>query len=152
MVNMSQDEKMMQRCIELAKQALDAGDHPFGSVITDAEGRLVAEGRNRECSEHDPSWHAEMEAVRNATRSMQVTAIPGTTLYASGEPCLMCATVIRRAGISRVVVGARTTNPIAVEPHPLTAPEFAETPVPELLFGVLEEAAMAVQGRTQGPE
>lgn len=148
---MSQDAELMARCIELARRSKDAGDFPFGSVITGPDGQVVAEGRNREVTECDVSWHAEMAAIRNATRSLGTRDLRGHTLYASGEPCLMCAVAIRRAGISRVVVGARTKDPSPAGAHPFRTPEaFSDNPPPQVTWGVLEGDALLVQGREAG--
>ncbi len=148
---MPTDQNHMRRCIDLAREAKEEGDFPFGSLIADSGGNPVAEGRNREVTESDVTWHAEMEAVRNATRKLRCRSLEGMTLYASGEPCLMCAVAIRRAGISRVVVAARTANPIPVEPHPFTAEAFGDTPMPRVTYGILEREALEVQDREPSP-
>ncbi|MFP4200751.1 MAG: nucleoside deaminase [Clostridia bacterium] len=144
---MSDDREFMARSIELARRAARRGDSPFGSVLVDSEGKVVAEGQNREVSECDVSWHAEMAAIRNATRSLGTRDLNGMTIYASGEPCIMCSFAIRRTGISRVVVGARSATPPPPGAHPLRDEDFGDTPVPEFTFGVLEDEALAVQGR-----
>ncbi|MFO7941622.1 MAG: nucleoside deaminase [Bacillota bacterium] len=144
---MSRDTEHMSRCIDLARRAKRWGDFPFGSVLVDSSGEVVAEGQNREVSECDVSWHAEMAAIRNATRALGTRDLRGTTIYASGEPCLMCSYAIRRAGITRVVVGARSAAAPPPGAHPLRDDGFGETPVPQLTFGVLEREALEVQGR-----
>src|SRR5215216_4934337 len=98
------DVEAMERCIELAREALDRGDHPFGSVLV-RDGDIFAEGQNRVNTKLDPTAHAESEAIREACKALETLDLSGTTIYASGEPCWMCATVIRQVRISRVVIG-----------------------------------------------
>lgn len=142
---MTSDERMMRRCIELARESLDAGDYPFGAVIVDRGGETISEGRNREVTEHDLTWHAEMDAIRRATRSQQSNSLAGLTLYTNGQPCLMCSAAIRRAGISRVVFGAPSRAPLRTHPHPLTDPEYGDSPPPEVQGGLLADESRALQ-------
>ncbi len=144
---MSEDRRNMQRCIELAQKARDAGDHPFGAVIVDETGAVVAEERNRENTECDVTWHAEIGALRKLTRSMGTNCLEGMTLYTSGEPCIMCAAAIRKTGVSRVVFGAHSRKPFRPEPHPFTDPQFAENDLPEVQGGYMEDECLRVQGR-----
>lgn len=104
------DVEAMERCIELAREALDRGDHPFGSVLT-RDGQVFAEGQNRVNTKFDPTAHAESEAIREACKALQTLDLSGYTIYASGEPCWMCATVIRQVGIQRVVIGGLSRWP-----------------------------------------
>jgi tRNA(Arg) A34 adenosine deaminase TadA len=98
------DIDAMGRCIELARDALNRGDHPFGSVLV-RDGSIFAEGQNRVNSKLDPTAHAETEAIREACKALETLNLRGFTLYASGEPCWMCSLVIRQARIDRVVIG-----------------------------------------------
>jgi tRNA(adenine34) deaminase len=98
------DIEAMARCIALAREALDRGDHPFGSVLV-RDGAIFAEGQNRVNSKLDPTAHAETEAIREACKALETLNLSGFTLYASGEPCWMCSLVIRQAQIERVVIG-----------------------------------------------
>src|SRR5918992_1473914 len=98
------DVEAMERCIELARAAAERGDHPFGSVLV-RDGQILAEGQNRVNSKFDPTAHAESEAIREACKALETLDLSGFTLYASGEPCWMCATVIRQVRIDRVVIG-----------------------------------------------
>src|SRR5262249_52581389 len=65
-------------------------------------GEILAEGANRAFAENDPTWHAEMEAIRNACRKAGAIQLPGATLYASGEPCPMCMAAAGWAGIREI--------------------------------------------------
>ena len=96
----------MRRCIELARQALASGDAPVGSLIVDGD-ELVSEAIEAVRARHDATAHAEMEALRAACARRRSRDLTGCTLYASVEPCVMCAYAIRLARISVVVCGAR---------------------------------------------
>ena len=96
----------MRRCIELARQAIASGDVPVGSLIVDGD-ELVSEGIEAVRARHDPTAHAEMEALRRACGRRCSRDLTGCTLYTTVEPCIMCAFAIRLARISIVVCGAR---------------------------------------------
>ena len=144
---MSKDETIMQECLRLAETSQANGDYPFGCVIIDAEEHVLSTGRNQEVTRNDVSWHAEMEALRTAQQKLQSTDLSDCTLYTNGEPCVMCAAVIRRTGIHRVVVGAPSASSPAIKPDPLTDPEFSDTAPPVLKRGVLLNACLHIQGR-----
>ncbi len=139
----------MQRCVELAREAQQAGDKPFGAVITGPDGRPVAEGRNRELSQLDVTAHAEIDALRRATARLQTTQLAGYTMYASGQPCPMCQAAIRLAGMSRVVFGARSARDSGRALELLEDPGISEAPPPAVLGGVMERECLQVQGRLQ---
>jgi len=102
----SQHERHMRRCIELARQAMEHGDSPVGSLIVDHD-EIVSEGVEAVRARHDATAHAEMEALRTAFQRRRSRDLTGCTLYTSVEPCIMCAYAIRLARISVVVCGAR---------------------------------------------
>ena len=104
------DVEAMERCIQLAREALDRGDHPFGSVLT-RDGQIFAEGQNRVNSKFDPTAHAESEVIREACKALETLDLAGFTIYASGEPCWMCGMVIRQVRIERVVIGGPSRWP-----------------------------------------
>ena len=105
----SQHERHMRRCIELARQAIESGDTPVGSLIVDGD-ELVSEGVEAVRARHDATAHAEMEALRAAFSRRRSRDLTGCTLYTSVEPCIMCAYAIRLARISVVVCGARADD------------------------------------------
>lgn len=92
----------LRRCVELAQQARDRGDHPFGSVVITADGRVV-EGLNTVVTRRDPTGHAETNVVREAAARLEPEELAESTLYTSTEPCAMCAGAIYWSGIPRVV-------------------------------------------------
>lgn len=100
-----QDEVFMRHALLLARRAQEAGEVPVGAVLVFGE-RIVGEGWNRPIGTHDPSAHAEMLALRAAAARLGNYRLPGTTLYVTLEPCVMCAGAIVHARVGRLVFGA----------------------------------------------
>lgn len=90
------------RAVELARQSRTRGDHPFGCVVTGADGRVLSEAGNTVVTTGDPTGHAELNAVRGIG-SLTSAELAAATLWTSTEPCAMCAGGIYWAGIGRVV-------------------------------------------------
>jgi guanine deaminase len=82
----------------------------FGAVIVDREGTVVAEGSNHVVSNFDPTWHGEMEAIRNACARLKVLKLDGCILYTSSEPCPMCLATAYWAGLDGVIFGATVAD------------------------------------------
>ncbi|MCL2309857.1 MAG: nucleoside deaminase [Proteobacteria bacterium] len=102
-----EDRRLLQRAVELAAENVREGIEnpeggPFGAIIV-REGEILAEGKNRVLVSHDPTAHAEIEAIRAACRKTRQWHLPGTTLYASSEPCPMCLAAAYWARIERIV-------------------------------------------------
>lgn len=101
------DEHWMRHALALAERAQREDDEiPVGALVVDAEGKLVAEGWNRNIAECDPSAHAEIVAMRRAGAAIGNHRLIGCTLYATLEPCAMCAMAMVHARVARVVYGA----------------------------------------------
>ncbi len=100
------DEAWMRHALALASRAEAEGEVPVGAVLVGADGRVLADGWNRNIAEHDPSAHAEVVAMRAAGRTLGNHRLLGTTLYVTLEPCPMCAMTMIHARIRRVVFGA----------------------------------------------
>jgi Cytosine/adenosine deaminases len=96
----------MRLALAEAERALATGDVPVGAVIVDAEGRVIATGRNEREATHDPTAHAEVVAIRAATAARGEWRLPDVTLVVTLEPCVLCAGAILAARIPRVVFGA----------------------------------------------
>jgi guanine deaminase len=82
----------------------------FGAVIVDRDGRIVGQGSNHVVAEFDPTWHGEMEAIRNACKRLKATKLDGCVLYTSAEPCPMCLATSYWAGVDGIVYGANMTD------------------------------------------
>jgi tRNA(adenine34) deaminase len=95
------DERFMRLAIEEARQ----GDFPFGAVIV-RDRQVLARGRNLGRTNGDPTAHGEMVAIRRFLAEHGDAALPGSTLYTSGEPCAMCMGAILWCRISRLVFAA----------------------------------------------
>lgn len=104
------DEAHLRRCVELATQALENGDDPFGSVLVDAEGAVLAEALNREATDDDPTAHPELELARWAIRHLTPEQRATSTVYTSGEHCPMCAAAHGWAGLGRVVAASSSAQ------------------------------------------
>jgi tRNA(adenine34) deaminase len=100
------DEFYMRAALELAGEAQAAGEVPVGAVVV-KDGQIIGRGYNAPISRHDPSAHAEMQALRDAAQSIGNYRLVGCELFVTLEPCLMCAGAIMHARIKRVVYGAQ---------------------------------------------
>lgn len=92
----------LRRCVELATEALEAGDEPFGSVLVGGDGSVLAEDRNRVGS-GDQTRHPEIELARWASAHLSPEERAAATVYTSGEHCPMCAAAHGWAGLGRIV-------------------------------------------------
>jgi tRNA(Arg) A34 adenosine deaminase TadA len=93
----------LHRCVELAAEAVEAGDFPFGSVLVAGDGTVLAEDRNREVTSGDPTRHPEFALARWAATNMTPRERAAATVYTSGEHCPMCAAAHGWAGLGRIV-------------------------------------------------
>ncbi len=97
--------KWMERALELAVHAADAGEVPVGAVVV-LDGEILGEGWNQVISAADPSAHAEMVALRAAAQTLGNYRLPGCELYVTLEPCTMCTGTLIHARIARLIYGA----------------------------------------------
>jgi tRNA(adenine34) deaminase len=99
-------EQYMDIVLSHCERALERGDCPVASIIV-RDGRIIGEGQNRAATGGDPTAHAEVEAIRDASRKLGSGDLSGATLYSAMEPCPMCCWAIKEARIGCVVLGAR---------------------------------------------
>ncbi len=97
------DHAHLRRCVELAAEALDAGDEPFGSLLVDIVGVVRAEDRNRVNSIGDRTRHPEFELARWAATNLTADERRTSTVYTSGEHCPMCSAAHAWVGLGRIV-------------------------------------------------
>jgi len=101
------DRKHLRRCVELAREAVDAGDAPFGSVLVGGDGVVLAEDRNRENSV-DSTQHPEFTLARWGAAHLSAEERRAATVYTSGEHCTMCSAAHGWAGLGRIVYAVST--------------------------------------------
>lgn len=99
------DQKYMKDAIRQAKKAYALREVPIGCVIV-YEGRIIARGYNRRNTDHNTISHAEMNAIRKASKVLGDWRLEGCTMYITLEPCQMCAGALVQSRISRVVIGS----------------------------------------------
>lgn len=100
------DSHWMRHALALAQRAAAEGEVPVGAVVVDSEGQILGEGWNRPIAAHDPTAHAEIQALRAAAEKVGNYRLVGATLYVTLEPCPMCAGAMVHARVRRVVYGA----------------------------------------------
>lgn len=104
------DKGYLRRCVELAREALEAGDAPFGSVLVDASGNILKEDRNRNTTGADISLHPEFTLAVWADKNMTPADRAAATVYTSGEHCSMCSSAHAYAGLGRIVYVSSTAQ------------------------------------------
>ena len=97
------DEKLLHRAIEIAQNAREHGNHPFGALLADAKGNILLEAENTVVTKRDITAHAELNLIRLASKEFTPEILKDCTLYTSTEPCPMCAGAIFWSNVSRVV-------------------------------------------------
>jgi tRNA(adenine34) deaminase len=102
---MDADERFMRAALVEATLAAGHGDVPVGCVVV-ADGVVIASGENRREVDRDPSAHAEIVALREAARQRAHWRLDGVTVYATLEPCVMCAGALINARVARLVIAA----------------------------------------------
>lgn len=156
---MTTDNEMihLRRCVELAAEALEAGDAPFGSVLVDGDGNVLREDRNR-ANTVDATYHPEIAVAKWAAQNMTPAARAKAVVYTSGEHCAMCSAAHAWAGLGRIVyvssskqlgdwmeeMGVTSTSPI----NSLSIQEVAPNiPIQGPITG-LDEEIKALQRRS----
>jgi tRNA(Arg) A34 adenosine deaminase TadA len=136
----------LRRCVELAAEAVAAGDHPFGSVLVAADGTFLAEDRNREVTAGDATRHPEFALAQWAAANMAPQERAAATVYTSGEHCPMCAAAHGWVGLGRIAYATSSQQlgvwltELGVSPAPVLPLAITEVvpglvvagPVPEL--------------------
>ena len=103
------DERFMRMALCAAQQASQEGEVPVGAVVV-REERVIGSAYNAPIGSHDPTGHAEIRALRMAALQEENYRLPGTTVYVTAEPCLMCAGAMLHARVRRVVFGCRESK------------------------------------------
>jgi tRNA(adenine34) deaminase len=129
----------MEQALQQARTALAAGEVPVGAVIVDADGKVAGRGFNHPISSQDPTGHAEIMAMREASRNAGNYRLTGMTLYCTLEPCVMCAGAIVHARIKRLVFGAHDPKAGAAGSIYNVLADTRLNHQPEVVTGVREE-------------
>lgn len=103
------NEELMREAIRLSEENVNNGGGPFGAVIA-RDGEIVATGVNRVTASHDPTAHAEVNAIREACRRLGTFDLSGCEIYSSCEPCPMCLGAIYWAHIGKLYYGNNKTD------------------------------------------
>lgn len=143
-----EDEKYMQRCIQLSEKALESGDNPFGCVIVNKDGIFV-EARNK-IKENDVTNHAEILAMRKAQKLLKTSDLSAYAIYSNCEPCPMCSFMMRELKFKKVVfailspqMGGYSKWNILEDKELLKFKPIFSNP-PKVITKVLEKEALAV--------
>ena len=104
-MSMTTDEKYMRAALKQAEKAYNLGETPIGCVIVH-EDKIIARGYNRRNTDKNPLAHAEVAAIKKASKKLSDWRLEECTLYVTLEPCQMCAGAIVQARIPRVVIGS----------------------------------------------
>ncbi|MDJ0715287.1 MAG: nucleoside deaminase [Prochloraceae cyanobacterium] len=134
----------MNLALQLAAEAGDAGDVPVGAVVVDRANNLVSFASNRKERDRDPTAHAEILALRAAGKAMNSWHLDGCSLYATLEPCPMCAGAIVQARIGLLVYGADDPKTGAIRTA-VNIPDSAASNHRLLVLGGIMESSARVQ-------
>jgi guanine deaminase len=104
---MNDDRPLLKHAIRLAADGINKGSGPFGAVIS-KNGKIISESTNRVVLSHDPTAHAEILAIRQASALLKSHDLSGCVIYTSCEPCPMCLGAIYWSGIKKVVYAAKS--------------------------------------------
>jgi tRNA(adenine34) deaminase len=133
----------MHLALAEARAAADEGEVPVGCVIV-RDGAVIARGRNRTLTDHDPTAHAEMVALRAAAAAIGSERLPQCDMYVTLEPCAMCAGALSLARIRRLYYGATDPKGGAVD----SGVRFFASPTchhrPDVYGGIAEQEAAAL--------
>ncbi len=134
----------MKRCIELAKQGMSLGEVPVGAVII-SDNKVIGESYSSSIMLNDPTAHAEIIAIRNASTAINNYRIVGSFLYTTLEPCIMCLGAISEARIKKIIYGAKSDNNIELSEKILILKKYFKLDhVPEIIGGVKESECSAL--------
>jgi tRNA(adenine34) deaminase len=140
---MHEDSSFMLIALEEARIAYEEGEIPVGAVIT-REGAIIARAHNRNRALGNPLHHAEMIAINSAALALGNERLNGCTLYATKEPCVMCAGAIVHARIERVVIAAEDVKYGACGTVFSVCGDRRLNHVPEIIFGLMRDEASAL--------
>ncbi|MEV6288043.1 nucleoside deaminase [Kribbella sp. NPDC051770] len=122
-------DELLRRAIALSATAIESGNPPFGSLLADADGNVLAEDHNTSVTGNDITAHPELKLALWAARNLSAEAAASTTMYTSCEPCGMCAGALERSGLGRVVYAMTGAQVNALKPGGGFTPVPSEGPL-----------------------
>ena len=139
----SPDEHWMRLALDAAREAQTRGEVPVGTCIV-SDGKLLSVSGNRTRTDCDPTAHAEIVALRDASRIAGNYRLTGVDIYSTIEPCAMCAGALIQARVRRLIYGARDERAGAVESRfRICDTDFLNHRI-EIVSGVLEDECRAI--------
>jgi len=134
----------MKRCIELAKQGMSLGEVPVGAVII-SDNKVIGESYSSSIMLNDPTAHAEIIAIRNASKAVNNYRILNSFLYTTLEPCIMCLGAISEARIKKIIYGAKSEDNVELSDKILILKKhFKLDHIPEIIGGIREDECSAL--------
>lgn len=143
-IDRSRDEYFMREALVEAEKAHQAGEVPVGAVVVDKEGKIIGRGHNLVVAGHDPSGHAEIIALKNASQNLKNYRLDNCTIYVTLEPCPMCSGAIIVARLARLVYGAKDQKAGAAESVFKLFDEKRVNHHTDVTAGVLEEDCLRI--------
>lgn len=137
-------DALMRQALDLAISAADSEDVPVGAIVVDADGVVIGRGRNTRERDADPTGHAEIVAIREATAARGEWRLEGCTLVVTLEPCTMCAGAIVASRLERLVFGAFDDKAGAVGSLWDVVRDRRLNHRPEVVSGVLADESSAL--------
>jgi len=129
----------MQQVISLAREVKSSGDVPVGALIVNEVGEIVSSGKNEREKDNDPTAHAEIVAIRKASKKIGSWRLDELTLVVTLEPCVMCAGAILQSRVKRLVFGAFDQKAGAVGSSLDVIRDVRALSKVEVVSGVLED-------------
>jgi tRNA(adenine34) deaminase len=139
-----EDARWMREALRMAAEAAALGEVPVGACVVSGDGGLLAAAGNRTRLDCDPTAHAEIVALREAARVAGNYRLTGAVMYATIEPCAMCAGALIQARVRRLVYGARDERAGAVHTHFGIGASDSLNHQMEITSGVLEADCRAI--------
>ena len=143
-IDRSRDEYFMREALVEAEKAHQAGEVPVGAVVVDKEGKIIGRGHNLVVAGHDPSGHAEIIALKNASQNLKNYRLDNCTIYVTLEPCPMCSGAIIGARLARLVYRAKDQKAGAAESVFKLFDEKRVNHHTDVTAGVLEEDCLRI--------
>ena len=143
-IDRSRDDYFLREALVEAEKAHQAGEVPVGAVVVDKEGKIIGRGHNLVVAGHDPSGHAEIIALKNASQNLKNYRLDNCTIYVTLEPCPMCSGAIIGARLARLVYGAKDQKAGAAESVFKLFDEKRVNHHTDVTAGVLEEDCLRI--------